>query len=232
MDHILDTPIYWIFITLGTYFLAHKIHDKLKFALTAPILLTVVALIILLSVLEIEFDTYEQETSMIRFFLGPSVVALGALLHEKYEEVKNSLKPFLISVVLGGATSILMVVWSLDFIGVSDSLIRSMAPKSVTTPIALEISKSVSGIPPITAGVVIAVGIFGNAFGPYILKTFGVTDKNAQGTALGTASHGIGTARAIEINSTAAAYGGAAICVNGVITAILTPIILNWFLIQ
>jgi putative effector of murein hydrolase len=108
---------------------------------------------------------------------------------------------------------------------------RSLAPKSVTTPIAIEIAKSVGGVPSITAGIVIAVGIFGNAFGIYILRFLGITSKTAIGTALGTASHGIGTARALEESELSGVYSGLALCVNGLVTAIVTPLVIDWILV-
>ena len=138
--------------------------------------------------------------------------------------------PFCISVFVGGVSSILSLIFILLAFKAPEILIRSLAPKSVTTPIAIEVAKSVGGVPSITAGVVIAVGIFGNAFGIHILKLLGITSKTAIGTALGTASHGIGTARALEESKLAGVYSGLALCVNGLVTAIATPFIIEWWM--
>ena len=115
-------------------------------------------------------------------------------------------------------------------INAPEVIIRSLASKSVTTPIAIEITRITGGIPSITAGVVIAVGIFGNAFGPSILKLTGIKSKSAMGTALGTAAHGIGTARALEEGKLTGAYSGMAMCINGLVTAVVTPWFLTWIL--
>lgn len=229
MEDFLTLPLVWVFLTLGVYFFAQKVHLRLKSALATPIFITVLVLILLLLALDIDFETYDEGGQYISFFLGPSVVALGVLFHERYEEIKSNMMPFLTAVVIGGVSSIFIVLLSLIWLESPSLIVRSLAAKSVTTPIAIEITKSVSGIPAITAAVVIAVGIFGNVFGTYMLRIFGITSETAIGTALGTASHGIGTARAMDISGSAAAYGGLAICINGVVTAIMTPLILDWF---
>ena len=125
---------------------------------------------------------------------------------------------------------ILTIIIFLMLLKVPRFIIESLASKSVTTPIAIGITKLTGGIPEITAGIVIAVGIFGNAFGPFILKKLGIKSKIAIGTALGTAAHGIGTARAFEESKLAGVYSGLAMCVNGIITALLTPYLLLLFM--
>ncbi|MDX1326948.1 MAG: LrgB family protein, partial [Arenibacter sp.] len=164
------------------------------------------------------------------FLLGPTVVALGVLFYEKYEQIKLNLLPFVASVVIGGTISVLSVCLLAMLLGASEPIIRSLAPKSVTTPIALEITKIIGGLPYIAAGIVIAVGIFGNAFGPGILRILGIRNKNAIGAALGTAAHGIGTARALDEGKLAGAYGGLAMCINGLLTAVITPYLLELIL--
>ena len=186
----------------------------------------------LLVLVDINFDTYNNGAKYLSFFLSPTIVALGVLFYEKYEQIKSNLKPFLTAVAIGGSISIITVTVLSILLNAPEIITRSLAAKSVTTPIAIEITKIIQGIPSITAGVVIAVGIFGNAFGVEILKFLGIKSLTAIGTALGTASHGIGTARAIEIDKLAGAYSGLAMCVNGLITAVITPYIVLFLLSQ
>jgi predicted murein hydrolase (TIGR00659 family) len=193
-------------------------------------LVAIVFIICFLLIFNIDFEDYNRGGKFISFFLGPSVVALGVFFYEKYEEVKQNLKVFLLSVAVGGISGVLTVIIFLLLLKVPDFIIESLAAKSVTTPIAIEITKLTNGIPEITAGLVIAVGIFGNAFGPFILKKLGIKSKIAIGTALGTAAHGIGTARAFEESKLAGVYSGLAMCVNGIITALITPYLLQLFL--
>lgn len=229
MVEFTSLPIIGVFITLLAYYFAEQLNKNVKSVFTNPVLITIGIIIILLLLFNIDFEDYNKGGKFISFFLGPSVVALGVLLYEKFNQIKQNLYPFLLAVLVGGVCSIFSVIFILSAFNAPDILIISLASKSVTTPIAIEITKSVGGIPAITAGIVIAVGIFGNAFGVYILKGLRIKSKTAIGTALGTAAHGIGTARALEESKLAGVYSGLALCINGIITAIITPFIIEWF---
>lgn len=230
MQEFFQLPIFGVFLTLLAFFAAGKIRKKWNYVLLNPVLLAIAIVIIILLIFKIDFEVYDRGGKFISFFLGPSVVALGVFFYEKFEEIKRNLKPFLLAVFTGGLCGIVSVVLFLMLFRVPDLLISSLAAKSVTTPIAIEITKMTGGVPEITAGIVIAVGIFGNAFGPYILKKLGIKSQIALGSALGTTAHGIGTARAFEESKIAGVYSGLAMCLNGIITALLTPYILELFL--
>lgn len=229
MREFFQLQIFGVFITLLAFFAGLKIKKKWNFVLLNPVLLAIGFIIIFLLLFHISFEDYNRGGRYISFFLGPSVVALGVFFYEKYEEVKQNLKVFLLAVFAGGLSGLLSVVLLLFFLKAPDFLIRSLAAKSVTTPIAIEITKIAGGIPEITAGIVIAAGIFGNAFGPFILKLLGIKSKIAIGSALGTAAHGIGTARAFEEGKLPGVYSGLAMCLNGIITALLAPYLLSLF---
>lgn len=228
MTIFFEQPIFGVTLTLLAYYLSGVLKRKFNYILFNRILVSVVLIILVLLTFEIDFNHYNIGGKYISFFLGPSVVALGVFLHEKLEEVKQDLKPFVISVVLGGVLGMLSVVGILYLWNAPEILSRSLIAKSVTTPIAIEITKITEGLPEITAGIVIITGIFGNAIGSVFLKKLGITNSIAIGTALGTAAHGIGTARAFEINKSAGVYSGLAMCFNGLITALLAPYILIW----
>ncbi|WP_086476984.1 LrgB family protein [Arenibacter amylolyticus] len=230
MSEIYQQPLFGIFITLLVFQLSQIIARKWKFVLFNPVLLSVVSIIGFLLLFNIDFEAYNVGGQYLGFLLGPTVVALGVLFYEKYEQIKLNLLPFVASVVIGGTISVLSVCLLAMLLGASEPIIRSLAPKSVTTPIALEIAKIIGGLPYIAAGIVIAVGIFGNAFGPGILRILGIRNKNAIGAALGTAAHGIGTARALDEGKLAGAYGGLAMCINGLLTALITPYLLELIL--
>jgi len=223
MINFFELPVFGFFITILSFYLAQKLKQRFNFILLNPVLISIVGIITLLLLLDINFETYNKGGEYLSFFLSPTIVALGVLFYEKYEKIKSNIKPFLAAVAIGGSISIITVTVLSILLNAPDIITRSLAAKSVTTPIAIEITKITQGIPSITAGVVIAVGIFGNAFGFEILKFLGIKSNTAIGTALGTASHGIGTARAIEIDKLAGAYSGLAMCANGLITAVITP---------
>ncbi|GGW36245.1 LrgB family protein [Arenibacter certesii] len=227
MNEIYLQPLFGIFITLAAFQLSQIIGGKWKFVLFNPVLLSVVFIMCFLVLFKIDFEAYNVGGQYLGFLLGPTVVALGVLFYEKYDKIRENIIPFVSAVVIGGIMSVISVCTIAITLGASEPIIRSIAPKSVTTPIALEITKIIGGVPYISAGIVIAVGIFGNAFGPVILRALGIKNKNAIGAALGTAAHGIGTARALEEGKLPGAYAGLAMCINGLLTAIITPHIVN-----
>ncbi|WP_417360580.1 LrgB family protein [Galbibacter sp.] len=228
MKLFFEQPIFGVTLTLLAYYLSGLLKRKFDYILFNRILVSVVMIIAVLLILKVDFEQYNIGGKYISFFLGPSVVALGVFLYEKLEEIKQDLKPFIISVVLGGLIGMLSVLGSLYLWNAPEILSRSLIAKSVTTPIAIEITKITEGLPEITAGIVIITGILGNAIGAPFLQKLGIKNPLAIGTALGTSAHGIGTARAFEINRSAGVYSGLAMCFNGLLTALLAPYILEW----
>lgn len=226
MSYSFLLPVFGIGLTILFYALARR-AGRLKIAFLNPVLLAIIGIILFLKISDISYETYNQGGKFLTYLLGPAVVALGAFFYEKYEELKKDLKLLSIAVILGGICGVVSIVAFLLLLDLPDFLIRSLAAKSVTTPIAVEITKTVGGIPDITAGIVIAVGVFGNVFGLYFLNKLGITSQKAIGAALGTAAHGIGTARAIEEGRIPGVYSGIAMCLNGIVTAVFTPFLLS-----
>ena len=227
MKEIFLLPVFGIFITLLAYAGAIRIKKKWNYILLNPVLLAVSFIIVFLLVFDIDFEEYNEGGKFLSFFLGPAVVALGVFFYERYTEIKENLKAFVLAVIAGGISGILSIIVFLKFFNIPVFIIKSLAAKSVTAPIAIEITRLVGGVPEVTTSIVIAVGIFGNAFGPLILRILGIQSKIAIGTSLGTAAHAIGTARAFEEGKLPGVYSGIAMCLNGVITAFLTPYIVS-----
>ena len=230
MKVFFEQPIFGVTLTLLAYYLSGLLKRRFNYILFNRILVSVVMIILVLLALEIDFNQYNIGGKYISFFLGPSVVALGVFLFEKLQQLKQDIKPFMISVILGGLFGMLAVLGSLYLWNSPEILSKSLIAKSVTTPIAIEITKVTEGLPEITAGIVIITGILGNAIGAPFLRKLGITNPLAIGTALGTSAHGIGTARAFEISTSAGVYSGLAMCFNGLLTALLAPYILHWIL--
>jgi len=164
---------------------------------------------------------------MIEFFLKPAVVAMGVPLYLQLERIKKQAVIIIISQLAGCIAGILSVVMIAKLMGASKEIILSLAPKSVTVPIAMEVSKVIGGIPELTAAVVLVVGIFGAIFGYTILKLARVTNPVSQSLAMGTAAHGIGTSRSMAISSNYGVYSSLGLILNGIFTSILTPYILK-----
>lgn len=230
MEIFYNNPLFGIVLTLVSYLLVVKLKKKWNFNFLNPVLFSVIIIISFLLIINIDFESYNEGGEILTYFLGPSVVAMGVFLYEKYSEIKSKIKLFLLTVTVGGVFGILSIISLLLLLKTPEILIESLASKSVTTPIAIEITKIVGGIPEITAGMVIMVGVLGNVLGVQFLTGMGIQSEAAIGTALGTVSHGIGTARAFEYGKNAGVYSGLAMCFNGIITAFLTPSILELIL--
>ena len=146
-------------------------------------------------------------------------------LYEQIAQLKENAVSIITSVFVGCITGVLSVIFIARYFGADHALIASLEPKSVTTPIAMSIAERSGGIPAIAAVVVIVVGIFGGLVGPFILERLGIKSRIARGLALGSAAHGLGTAKAMELGAVEGAISGLAIGVMGIMTAILVPVI-------
>ena len=219
----------WVVVTLTIiiYWLAQKLQAKTGILLLNPILITIVIIITGLMVFNIDYETYHRGSRYIDFLLKPAVVALGVPLYRQLEIIKKQAWIILISQLAGclaGIVSVVLIAW---LMGASKEIIFSLAPKSVTTPIAIEISRSIGGIAPLTASVVIVVGVFGAVFGYSILKLTGVKNPLSQSLSMGNAAHAIGTSKSMEISPAYGALSSIGLIVNGIFTAILAPYVLK-----
>lgn len=225
MYDLIATVPFMLLLTTGSYLLGIYIYNKSSFALLHPILVSIATIIGVLKWFDIPYETYEKNSYLINFLLGPSVVALGYTLYEQINYIKGKVITILTSVLVGSFVGIVSVILICHLMGVEDSIIASLEPKSVTTPIAVSLASRSGGIPALTAIVVVVCGIFGSITGPFVLKTMHIKSKVAQGLALGAAAHGLGTARAIEMGAIEGAISGLSIGLMGIITSLLIPFI-------
>ena len=161
---------------------------------------------------------------MINFLLGPSVVALGYILHKQIHYLKGNVVSVLTSITVGAIVGIASILLVGKLFGADQTLIASLAPKSVTTPIAMALSESNGGIPALTAVVVVVAGVMGSIIAPPIMNWLGIKSPIAKGIALGASSHGVGTATAIQMGAIEGALSGLAIGIMGTITSLLLPL--------
>lgn len=217
-----------LFLTFGVFYGAKKLQLKTKFILANPILITIAVMIAYLMLLDIDYDTYQKAGKMIDFWLQPAVVALGVPLYRQLNAIKKQLIPLIASSFVGCNLGIVSVVMTARFFGASNEIALSLASKSVTTPIAMEITKTFDGIPALTAVVVVFTGIFGAIFGFQTMKLFRVNNPISQGFSMGMAAHAMGTSRALEIGAHYGAYSSLGLTINGILTAVFAPIMLRW----
>ncbi|OUN77196.1 CidB/LrgB family autolysis modulator [Alistipes sp. An54] len=220
----LRSDLFLLTLTVGLYCLGTLIYRRSHMPLLHPVLLTFVSVIVFLRCAGIDYPRYQEATGILNFALGLSVVALGYLLYEQLERLRSSLMPVAVATLAGCVVGGLSVVYIAEAFGVERQILNSLAPKSVTVPIAVSVAGPLGGNVSITSVVVFCVGIFGSIFGEWILRHCGVRDPEARGFALGAAAHGIGTARAIEIGVVEGALSGLAMALMGLATALLVPL--------
>jgi predicted murein hydrolase (TIGR00659 family) len=225
MKELINSPVFAILVTFLIFNISSMIYKKFKLIFFNPVLLSITLIIFILKVINLDYETYFKGARIISFFLGPSVVALGVPLYLQFEEIKKRGIPIIISILSGSIVGISTAALTAKLLGASKEVVASIAPKSVTTPIAMGIAEKIGGIPSLTAAIVIATGVLGAVIGPAFLKLSKIKDKVAVGLAIGSASHGIGTARAFEEGQLEGATSSLAICLNGIATAIFTPLI-------
>ena len=220
---IMSNPIILLAITFGIYYVARQIQKWTGWIVLNPILITIAALIALLQLTGISYEIYKQGGQYIDFWLKPAIVALGVPLYQHLGQIRRQLLPILMSQLVGCLVGLVSVSLIASAMGASHEVIVSLAPKSVTTPIAMEVCKTSGGIPSLTAAIVVCVGLFGAVFGFKVLEVWHVRNPFSQGISMGTASHAVGTSRAMDKGEKYGAYSSLGLILNGVLTALLTP---------
>lgn len=226
----LDTPIFGFTATFIAFQAGLYINKKFKKAIFNPLIIAITLLIVTLSVFNIDYDTYNKGGSIITFFLGPATVVLAVPLYRQIENLKKNSLPILVGIFVGTITSIVSVIILSRIFGLSQIAILSLIPKSATTAISQEVSNQIGGIPALTIAATAVTGLSGNIMGPSICKAFKITDDTAVGISLGTISHVVGTAKAIEMGETQGAMGSLAVGAAGLATVFLAPWLLKIFI--
>lgn len=223
----LENKYFLLALTFVVYLGARFLQRRTGIAFLNPILVTMIALISVLVCFDIDYDTYEHAGSYIDFWLKPAVVALGVPLYRQLETIKKQLLPIVLAELAGCVAGIVSVVLLAELFGASHEVVMSLAPKSVTTPIAMEVAAATGGIPALTAAVVVTTGIFGGMTGFAAMRVWRVKSPIAQGLSMGTAAHAVGTSAAMDVGYRYGAFSSLGLTVNGLFTALLSPAILS-----
>lgn len=207
--------------------MAQYLQRKTGLSFLNPILVSIAALIGILMLSGIDYATYRESGDYIDMWLKPAVVALGVPLYRQLSTIRKQMLPLLIAEMAGCVAGIISVVLVARLLGASQQVLMSLAPKAVTTPIAMEVSSALGGIPALTAAVVVCTGIFGGMAGFRIIRYSHVSSPIAGGLSMGTAAHALGTSAAMERSDRYGAFSSLGLTLNGLLTAILTPVILE-----
>ncbi|MEM1286767.1 MAG: LrgB family protein [Pseudomonadota bacterium] len=219
------TPLLWLTVTVVAYALADAISKRLnRNPLANPVLIAACLVVAVLVLSSTDYSTYFSGAQFVHFLLGPATVSLAYPLVENWPAVKRAFPALLASLVAGSVTAVVSVVALALAMGIEGAVLWSLVPKSVTTPIAMGISVEFGGIASLTAVFVILTGILGAVLVTPIMNALKISDPAARGFAAGVAAHGIGTARAFQVNQVAGLFAGIAMALNGLLTALIVPI--------
>ncbi len=226
--YLTTTPLLGLTITLAAYLAGFWLYRRAKLnPLVNPVLIAVVLIVLLLKATETPYKTYFEGAQFVHFLLGPATVALAVPLYRNFKAVRSSIGAILVALIGGSATAVLSAMGIAWLFGASRETLLSLAPKSVTTPVAMGVAEQIGGLPSLTAVLVILTGIVGAVFATGTLNLLRVRDWRIRGFATGLASHGIGTARAFHVSEAAGAFASLAMGLNALATAILLPLLLK-----
>lgn len=221
-------PLLWLTVTLAIFVASSWLNGRLNgHPLAHPVLLAMTALIALLLLTGTSYDTYFEGAQFIHFLLGPATVALAIPLYDNLQQIRRLLLPLLFACFVGVGVAVSTAVGLAWLAGARDQTLLSVAPKSVTTPIAMGIAEQIGGIPSLAAGIVLVTGAVGAVAARPLFRLARIRDERAQGFALGIAAHGFGTAHALTIGLRAGAFAGLGLGMAGLLTAFLLPLVVR-----
>ena len=221
MSELASSPFFGITLTIVAYWVGVRAQEKTGLVVCNSMLITVALIIAVLTVFHIPYEDYYQGGSLINLFLGPATACMAVTVYAKMDLLKKYWLPVLAGCLAGTVTSIGSILVLSRLFGLDKDMTASLLPKSVTTPIATAVSEGHGGIVPITVAAVIVTGILGNLAAPFLVKLFRVKDPVAAGLGIGTCSHALGTAKALEMGETEGAMSGLAVGICGIFTALL-----------
>lgn len=230
MSEFINTPLFGILLSIIAFEIGVWINKKTKISLLNPMLIGIVLVIGFLLVCNVKYESYKLGGDYISFFLAPATVALAVPLYKQLDKLKANWLPILVGIFVGSVSSIISVIVLAKFAGISQNVLVSITPKSITIPMGIEVSRLLGGLPAITVASIMITGITGAIISPIVCKLCHITDPVAQGVATGTASHAVGTSRMMELGEIQGAMSSLSIGIAGIVTAITAPIIVPLFL--
>lgn len=221
MSEMLSGSVFFgVMISILAYELGMFLKKKTSLAICNPLLISIIVVMIALAVLDIDYETYKQGANLLSYLLTPATVCLAIPLYEKLTLLKQNVKAIMAGIVSGVLTSLISILVMALIFGLSHEEYVTLLPKSITTAIGMGVSEELGGIVTITVAVIIVTGILGNVIGEYVCRLFKIEEPIAKGIALGSASHAIGTARAMEMGEIEGAMSSLSIAVAGLLTVV------------
>ncbi|MGL5279613.1 MAG: LrgB family protein [Cetobacterium sp.] len=226
-EFLFDNAFFGIFISLIAFKIGKDIFNKFKWPILNPIFVALILIFMFMEVFNIPTSYYNKGGDILGFFIAPATVCLAIPLYKELGTLKKHYKVILIGALIGSITAILSVIFLGKLLDIQDIILLSFVPKSITTPIGIEVSKLLGGIPSITVFAIMVTGIAGNIFAPFMLKLFKIESAVAKGLGIGISSHAVGTSKAIEMGEVEGAMSALSIVIAGIITIFIAPLLLN-----
>lgn len=225
MSNFLENSVFFgVFISIITYEIGVLIKKKLKLAIFNPLLISIALIIVFLLVFHMDYNVYESGAQYLSYFLTPATVALAVPLYEQIKPLKKNWKAIVAGILSGALTSALCVLVVALLFQLDHKQYVTLLPKSITTAIGMGLSEELGGIVTITVAVIVVTGVIGNMFAESICKLFHITDPVAKGIGIGSASHAMGTAKAMEMGEIEGAMSSLSIAVSGLLTVVVSII--------
>lgn len=226
MSELWASPYFGIALSILAFWAGEKLQKKLKSPFCNPLLIAILIIVIILLVFDIPYDSYNEGGAVINMFLAPATACLAVSIYTKLQLLKENAIPILVGCTAGSLSSMGSIYVLCKLFGLDKAMTASLLPKSITTPIAVEVCQTHGGIVPVTVIAVIFTGILGSILAPYLIKLFRVKNPITAGLAIGACSHAVGTSKAIELGETEGAMSGLAIGVCGILTVIISMVLL------
>ncbi|MFD1776803.1 CidB/LrgB family autolysis modulator [Paenibacillus rhizophilus] len=224
------TGLLFLALTLAVYLISKKIYAAKTKVYLSPLIITPLLIISFLLMMGVSFDSYNAGGKWLTDLLQPATVAFAIPLHKNFKVLKKHAAEIAAGVLSGTVMAVISSVLLAHWLHLSSNLATSLVPRSVTTPIAMNISQSIGGIPSITAVFVILTGVLGTLMGPTVLRLFRIDNEIARGVSLGTAAHGMGTSKAFELSSLTGTISSIAMILTALFTLSVAPALLAVFL--
>ncbi len=224
MNELWASPFFGISLSILAFWIGVRLQKRLKSVLCNPLLIAILLIAGFLSIFKIPYESYNAGGAIINMFLAPATACLAVSIYSKIRILKENWLPIVVGCTVGSVTSMGSVYLLCRLFRLDASMTASLIPKSITTPIAVEVSSAHGGIVPVTVIAVIFTGILGSIFAPFLIRLFGVKDPVAAGLSIGSCSHAVGTSRAIRLGEIQGAMSGLAIGICGIITVIISMI--------
>lgn len=228
MEFFSDSAVWAVLLTIMAYGVGTFLQSKVKKAWCNPLLIACLVMILFLSLCGISYQDYKEDAQLISYLLLPATVSLAIPLYEQWTLLKKNVAAILCGIGAGAVTSVVCIVALAWVFRLEPEIAVSLMPKSVTTAIGTDVSVELGGVAALTAGVIILTGILGNLMAVGVCRCFKITDPIAKGVAIGTASHAIGTSKALELGPVEGAMSSLAIAVAGIMTAVICPVLVQF----